>query len=496
MKFIVLIMVFFWACSQEKNKVVERPIPGGPINVPPPNVPSNPDYINLDIMEDAVLLDLNTLSDVERVNARYFNSCNEYNQGKRDQQAYIAAANKAINSISTESVLENVKAIAPGNCLMRIDLRDYGLTRSEWADITTVLVDRLGRVVRGKFLLIPAVSDSARGQQIQFLTQAVLPIVDTSDFTTTTLGADALTAENGLYYKLIEQPVFLADFFRDIGADIQRQADDEELLLAGFSQSQIALGKSRQVMVAEADEFFVMTTYDSALDDGVDHFVTPFTIEVAQAQGLKRSNKIFVESAQEHIYFLPNGMMAYRLNGNGLVNGGAFEFVAPNNVVINTLASARQLDPTVNIGSCMGCHFEPVIRFNDQLRRHIAQNSAFNALEKELGEVFYDAVSMEATLTVINQEHQDALRKLGVVGAVDPVHDKLVFPFRKEQSADEVCGRLMIPTDVCLQRIRGSALSSQVVGNLLNGGTVSLAILSQNFQQLIIDTQAFRDGSL
>jgi hypothetical protein len=466
-------------CQEKEVKVVERQIPSGPINVPPPNVPENPDFISLDILEDSILLDLNTLSDIERLNARYLVSCGDYNQGIRDLRSTESATNKAVNSISTESVLENVKPVPPGNCLYRLDLRDYGLTSGEWAGI-------------GKRLLLRFVSDSSRGQQIQFLTQSLQPYVINADFAVTTLGADALTANNGLYYALIEQPFQLADFFDSIGADIQRQADQEELIMAGFSQSQIALGKSRGVQVAEADEFYVMTSYDSSLSETDDHFQNPFTLEIAQAQGLRRSNKIFRFNAQEHIYFLPNGMMAYRLNGGA----GTAEVVAPNDVVINTLAAQRQLDPTINIGSCMGCHFEPTIRFNDQLRRHISSNSAFNALEKELGEVFFDAVRMEATLRTINQEHQDGLRKLGVVGAKDPVHENLIFPIRSEQNAEQVCGHLLIPTNICLQRIRGSAQSSQIFGNLLNGGTVSLAILSQNFNQLVIDTQAFRDGSL
>jgi hypothetical protein len=441
-------------CQEKEVKVVERQIPSGPINVPPPNVPENPDFISLDILEDSILLDLNTLSDIERLNARYLVSCGDYNQGIRDLRSTESATNKAVNSISTESVLENVKPVPPGNCLYRLDLRDYGLTSGEWAGI-------------GKRLLLRFVSDSSRGQQIQFLTQSLQPYVINADFAVTTLGADALTANNGLYYALIEH-------------------------MAGFSQSQIALGKSRGVQVAEADEFYVMTSYDSSLSETDDHFQNPFTLEIAQAQGLRRSNKIFRFNAQEHIYFLPNGMMAYRLNGGA----GTAEVVAPNDVVINTLAAQRQLDPTINIGSCMGCHFEPTIRFNDQLRRHISSNSAFNALEKELGEVFFDAVRMEATLRTINQEHQDGLRKLGVVGAKDPVHENLIFPMRSEQNAEQVCGHLLIPTNICLQRIRGSAQSSQIFGNLLNGGTVSLAILSQNFNQLVIDTQAFRDGSL
>jgi hypothetical protein len=479
MKLILFLLLTVLACQGKETVIQERQIPGPQRNLPAPSVPDRVDFMSLDILEDSILLDLNTLSDVERINSRYFVNCGEYNAGERDMRAFQAAANKMINSLSTESSLEAVKPIAPTGCLSRIDLRDYGLTTSEWKSIANNLLLRF-------------ISESSRGQQIQFLTQALQPYVFTNDFAVTSLGADALTSSNGLYYKLLEQPFQLDDFFRDIGADPQRSADDEETILSAFSGSIIALGKTRSLQLIEDDNSHVITSFDSSLDQADDHFQNPFTLEVALAQGLRRTNKIFNFNAQEHIYFLDNGMLGYRLNGAA----GTQEFVAPNNVVINNLAAARQLDPTIHIGSCMGCHFEPMIQFRDQLNQHIATNPAFNALEKELGQVFFNSGRAEGVTRSINQEHQEALRKIGASSSIDQVHEKLIFPLRVEQGADQVCGYLLLPRNTCLQRIRGSAISSQVFGNLLNGNTVSLAVLSQNFNQLVIDTQAFRDGSL
>jgi len=475
-----LLIIFFAACKPDKEIIIEeRSIPGPNPNLPAPNVPDQIEFMSLDILEDSILLDLNTLSDVERLNSRYFVNCGEFNAGERDMSEFIAAANKMINSLSTEQRLEVVKPVGPTNCLYRIDLRDYGLTSGEWRSV-------------GRRLLLQFVTESSRGQQIQFLTQALQPYVFTNDFATTAMGADALTADNGLYYQLIEQPFGLNDFFKSIDADVQGEVDAEQAVFAAFSQSQIALGKTREIQFIEDNESYLITTYDSSLDQADDHFQNPFTFELANAQGLRRSNKIFNFNAQEHIYLLPNGMLGYRLNGAA----GTAEFVAPNNVVINTLSSARQIDPTVNIGSCSGCHFEPTIQFRDQMKEHIANNPSFNALEKELGEVFFNRERAEGIIRTINQEYGEALRKLGASNSVDQIHSKLIFPLRTEQNADQVCGYLLLPVDECLQRIRGSALSSQVFGNLLNGNTVSLAVLSANFQQLVIDTQAFKDGSL
>lgn len=482
----LLFVIPFIGCEESGSKQIilqEPQVPQAPIEVPAPKIPNNPNFIDLELLGDSILLDLNTLSDVERQNTRYLIACNEFNRGNTEMEGYFNAANKFINSISTESTLESVTAVGPVDCAFRIDLRDYGLTFTEWEKIAS-------------YLLLQFIDDSIRGQQIRFLTQTNYPYVYASDIAVTTLNADALT-QNGLYYELIEQPFLLADFFASLGVDPQREFDDEEAVLSAFSQSQIALGKTRSVQVLEADEFFVVTTYDSALSGQDDHFQNPFPIEAAQAQGVLRSDKVFNFNAQEHIYFLPNGMLGFRLNGSD-ANGGAAELVAPNDVVINTDASARRLDPTIFIGSCYACHSgaKPMLEFRDQLASHIRFNSNFDALEKELGTVFFNETVMEGRLRQVDQEAKNALGKLNIREDRDGIHDKLIYPLRAEQNADQVCGYLLLETNDCLRRLAGTQISSQVFGNLLNGNTVSLAVLVNNFEQLVIDLGAYRDDDL
>ena len=239
-----------------------------------------------------------------------------------------------------------------------------------------------------------------------------------------------------------------------------------------------------------------MTTFDSALSDQDSHFLNPFPVEAAIAKGIKRSNKIFSFNAQEHIYNLPNGMLGYRLNGAA----GDAEVLAPNDVVINLNATGEGLDPTIFIGSCANCHstLNPMLQFTDQLSNHILNQGAFDAQEKELAEVFFNQNIMEGRLRRVASEYQDALSSLGASdsGDQDSLGKNIINPFRKEMDASQVAGYVMMPLGEFVQRLGGSNLSSQIFGNLLSGGTVSLGVLSDNFDQLVEDLGAYKDTSL
>lgn len=485
--YVLLLAALMFGCAPNNQRVVvedARQIPQGPVATPPPlDVPDNPETITLDILEDQILLDLNTLSDNDRLNARYLVACNFYNQGQQNLNDFEAGVNVGINSLSTETQLERVAAIGAGSCIYRIDLDSYGISRSEWQSVEG-------------HLLLDFVTESIRGQQIQFLTQALKPYVFASDFFTTTTQADALTVNNNLYYNLVEQPPLLADFFAHLGVNVQAEFDAEDAVLAGFSQSQIALQKTRSVQCLESDDGFVITTYDSALSDQDSHFLNPFPIEASIAQGVNRSDKIFQFTAQEHIYNLPNGLFGYRLNGAS----GVAETFAPNDVVINLNATQSGLDPTIFVGSCANCHsvINPMLQFTDQLANHILNQGAFDALEKELADVFFNPSVMEGRLRRVVSEYQDALRRLGAAepGDQDSLGKNIITPFRQEMNAAQVAGYFLMPLEIFVQRLRGSNDSSQVFGNLLAGGTVGLGVFSANFAQLVKDVGAYKDTSL
>lgn len=457
------------------DKPPDRP----PAEDPPPIGPVQPGHLNLDQVEDAILSDLQNLNGQTRINTRYLIGCNFYNAGLRaeDLQTIKQGTDKGINGVSQERFLEPTTSIGPGDCVYRIDLRDYGITTTEWrkVDVNSVLQFQLR---------------SIRGQNIAFLTQAVRPYLFTTDFMLTAYEADSLTDKDcDIYCDLTEQPADLADFFTNLGVDPQREVDDENAVFAGFSESQIALQKTRGVMVIETADGFCFTTFDSGLNDEQNIFVTPFSVELANAQGVFRTNKVYDFNAQEHICTLPNGlMMLYRLNGAA----GIAESKAPNDVVVNIEGS--RIDPTIRLGDCSNCHSgQAIIPIRDQVREFVLENAGFNTTEKELAEVFFNSIKMEGIITRANNLHRQRLTQLGIGESQDPLVRGVMWPLRQEMNAKDVASYTFLPEDEFMERLEGASQSSQVFGNLLNNGTVSLGTLQAGFPTLVVELNLFDD---
>ena len=104
---------------------------------------------------------------------------------------------------------------------------------------------------------------------------------------------------------------------------------------------------------------------------------------------------------------------------------------------------------------------------------------------------------MTARLEQINREHTRAMEELGITASQDPLNNVVMNPLREEMNIDQVASLLWMDTETFRRRLAGSAQSGQVFGNLLNeGGTVSLAILSNGFDNLVRETRAYEDDDL
>ena len=88
------------------------------------------------------------------------------------------------------------------------------------------------------------------------------------------------TAQN----DLIDQANTTNQFLADQGVILQELVDTEgDILYSGFSQSLIALGKTRLIVFAESDNGTCMGTHDTQLG-GDDLFLNPFSLELIQFQ--------------------------------------------------------------------------------------------------------------------------------------------------------------------------------------------------------------------
>lgn len=384
--------------------------------------------------------------------------------------------------LSTERLLAYGTPIDSTGSLVRINLGDFGVTRSLWQKFE-------------RENLVGFIPEDTRGITLRYLTQTNQPLVFATSFALTALGGDLLSVNNGLYYDFLRQPSDLDEFFFSIGVDIQNDVDNSKYHCAGGGNSRIALSKHRLVCIVDtARNGFLMTTYDTSLSNQDNLFANPFTKEMARAGNIERSKRIFGAEAQEHIYSLDNGLLVgYRLNG--LLTGAA-EVIAPTEVVIDVESAAVSLPVDIMIGSCAGCHHTTAaIAFNDGVGRAIEQSGAFGPLEKEIGMIVYRNDAFQAKLATANRQHTQALAEIGVSTLEqDPVTRGLMWRLRGELDVNTVASYTFLTVDDFKKKLAGTNRSKLIFGDLLNpGGTVQLADLVRNFDTLVEELLLFQD---
>lgn len=496
---VTLFLLTMTGCKKPEDKIIKAPDPivfERPPARLPDLPPATPGFVDLNSLEDRILIDVQTLpSDDERLRTRYLISCDYFNSGLNLEQVE-AGANKLINSLSQERFLEKVTPVGNASCIYRIDLDDFGITyqKNQVGGPDDPVHARSGTpewVRIEQSLLLDFVSNTIRNQNIQFLTQTLKPYVFLNDFATTVMEGDPIADQGcGLYCDIVEQAIDQDTFLQSQGLNLQDEADSERLLMAGFSQSQIALGKTRLVAIAETDNGFCMISYDSDLNNQVSAFQFPFTDEVAKAGGILRTDKIFKEAAGELLCTLPNGMYVHRLQ-NAAGNAESF---APNSIVVNLFHSA--LDPTIRLSDCFGCHVQMGIGFRDEVQRAVERNPGFNSEEKNLANIFYDDVRIQAVLVKINTAYTNALQEIGASSNEDPVNKALIERFREEVGIVKASAWTFLDVTEFRERLQGSAISSQVLQNLLSGGTVSIGVFSDNFSTLVEELNLFEDSDI
>ena len=480
MKFIIVLSLLILGCDMFKTGP-SKPGPTvylEPNTAPPPISESpRPGFITLDRLEDAMIIDLQNIgSDDERQDTRYLIGCDRLNQGEPIGE-FEQGLNLAMNRLSNERFTYKVTPISQAGCIYRISLDNYSITKSEWRLIESATI-------------LDFESETTRNQQLQFLAQTRKPYIfgiETCAF----FECDEVADQGGrIYYDLVDQPNLTQDFLADQGINLQALVDSEDVLYSGFSQSIIALGKTRLIEVMESDNGHCIGTFDSQLG-GDDLFSNPFSKELALAGGQLNSNKVFRHDAQEWICSLNNGLFGlYRLN-NAEDNA---EVEAPTNVVLNI---DNSIDPSIRIGDCNKCHFNGgAIPFSDQIAAHLRGNSAFGAQEKRLGDIFFRYDKISAVISDINRRNQEVLDELDIVASKDPLTQVIFKPFREEMNVDQIAAFTFLTTESFIERLSGTNKSSQVFGNLLNGGTVSLATLNANFENLVIEMGLFQDIEL
>lgn len=287
-------------------------------------------FVSIDGRLRTVFDDLRAIPNpADRERQRYFDLTTLANAGVSAQQltTYRSALAFLTNSLSRGRQAIPPVAVDDAELIYRIDVRDYEWDAATWSQLEAVypyavIYDQDSR-------LFPF--DEATAEQIREETGTQIPIIQADWFL-------SHASRPPLYHTLLDLPETLAQLEQQLGVDIQRDIDTEQVLRAGFADAV----PSQNNRVIERHELggnrgALWVSYDFATGVGEQNiFANPLDFE-----------------ADSHavIFNLDNGLQAYFL-----ADAAGRRLDKAPNVVLQDQASR---DGAVENGlSCMGCHLK------------------------------------------------------------------------------------------------------------------------------------------
>ena len=319
-----------------------------------PTAPA-PAFVDIDKRLRWVLDDLRAIANpVDRQRMRYIDVSTLSNGGAsaEDLTIYREAVSMLVNSLSRGRSVVAPVAIDTTKLLYRIDLRDYLWDEATWRQLEqiypyAVIYDRDSR-------LFPY--DEVTAEQIRVETATQIPVIQADWFI-------SHASRPPLYYSLLGLPDTLRGLEQQLGVDVQRNIDTEQVQRAGFANA----GPSQNNRIIERHELggnrgALWLSYDFA-DNLNNRNIFAHPID-------------FQEDGGEMIFNLDNGLQGYFITNAA----GRRLDKAPNNVVQDPASR----DGAVEAGlSCMNCHqLDGQLPKNDEIR-DFQLNAGANAQEIE-----------------------------------------------------------------------------------------------------------------
>lgn len=387
---------------------------------------------------------------------RYFSFASLHNNeqlGEEELRLHRAALSKAINSMTWERSVVLPQAVPETqDCLFVVDLRKLGWDKGGlWRKVTAAHPYGLA-------------FDEARDDTLAELAKSVKRLAGHDE--QLVLRADWFivnATRPPLYHDILGLPKKLSDLEKDprIQLDFEKHfqqttADRQLLARAGFAQS----GVSRQNRMVERHDLpgggFWWISYDfkprKAKGDLVRFPLGP------KFAGNSFDKFAFDHDGGELIFSLPNGLQAYLLVD---AKGNRLDDFAPADVVFDKSAISG-LTGIINGLSCMNCHKDGMIRFEDDIRTSGALGGA--ALQK-IRDLYPPRETMRK---LVDRDRATFLKSLeAVIGPFLKMGDDVK---RSIETFPEPIGRVaeryntdLGPTEVALELSLSSAAELQTI---------------------------------
>ena len=330
--------------SDEDISAVGKWIDSCPVN--PVAECTERDWISTETIIDQMLKDIFTTSESDRPFIRYLTFTHLYNIGLCDEKLdrFRFGLNKAINSLSLNSIITVPEAIDDQYTIYRIDLRDYDWEVNQGVDKWEMLVDANPYAFR-------RLDEDSRA--LQDLTETTVPF----------MAADWLVhdaSEPPLYYDLLDIPSTLAELEAQLGIDISENIALNRVARSGFKKSGVSLNNRlyEHHQLEESPGAFWLSYDFGNVQETEDEMGNP------KFPNIFSNPTDFTEDGGEAIYNLPNGLQAYLITD---ATGGRLD-EAPVKIVTDP----KQPDKIVRAGiSCMSCHDRGLKFKKDEILEHV-----------------------------------------------------------------------------------------------------------------------------
>jgi mono/diheme cytochrome c family protein len=389
-------------------------------------------FLSWDDVYEAVERDILGEDADDRPFLRYFSIANRYNAGVCDAQLEPErwAMSKFINSISQDaSITEPEEVTGTEGTIYRIDLRDYKLDINEGPFEVNGqnFDDGWEAIIANNNFAVEFEGDNAENVILQSGT--TVPIM----FSNAVI--DEATIGN-LYYGLLKLEDNRDAQLLLLDVDVQADIDDQTAVFAATTQSEIS----------EQERF--MQRFEQNVGRGL-YYWESFDLDPNVA-----GNSVFdrpldfnvVANGSEALFSLPNGLQAYMIfdeAGNRLEESPI-------------LFDNAQNDNVLRAGiSCMTCHENGTVQFQDEVRQFALDNQidVAQAAEDAGGDfqdvldLYPDNADLKEILVDDATNYRGALSDAGVpTNGNDPVSDSFIN-FDKDVRIADVSGFLAYPLD-------------------------------------------------
>jgi len=470
------LFIVFFSCSKDKDKPspdtgIPPPLPPGVeprIPKPAPNIPGSVSFARF---ESDKLDFLGQVNANDRLNTRFLSVCEQFNEGNK-VEPFINAVNKTLNSISIERDIALSRSTGLTGCVCAIDLRDYGITISEW-----------NLIVQENPFKRTFESFTSRGILIKQLTQTRQDWLPAHVFSFTAFDAN-------VYPWLLDLPTTLSDLQIFLGIDTLQDnfdQEDRETYLFGMTRSPIAIGKPRMALRTTSRDGFYYQTYDVVTGNvglrDKNIFQSPFPVEA-------RSQNTINPDGVEVIFSLPNRMLGFFLADAA----GNRQNFAPLDLVVDTEASALALDPTIRYLSCNRCHSQGIIERSDEIFAKVRNDNSFNNFDVQKSAFWHGRpAGLSAAVRQDNQIFYNSLQGINI-GSNEPDFVNLYTDrLRQESDINQLAALMFINPQEFDSKLRGTVASINEIGAVLNGDKVSFDQIQRTLQLFVFEANIFRD---